>query len=469
MRELKFLKSSLLAIFLCTVGLSTAQEQFTQFTYYDQIHWSPNGLQLVFRCVLLDESRPEILRTHVLLKDLSSEQLICLNPQPERFVISADKKRLLFSSIYGLYLMNLDHKGTAVQLYFRDPAASWLFQDFGFYEDSEKIYINRLNPFAGETFEENFKIQTPQFTAKSVTASSLEKLTKKVKSRFSNLSLESLSRSRDTELKLKESVLKFTPVKDSQSEFNLVTQSGGNRSQSKNLIKNCRPRILSQSPDERFVIVSVFLGNSHTTYLYSTSTNNITELNAEQMLSISWLSPTQYICTTEKGLFLRDVKLRLNQKLNEFELPDWCKPIELTLPQYELQVGFENDKSKAEHVLSKLNQMGFDGRLIFHKNRFQTGYRIRIGGFTTKKAARIVGEKLQQNGYKFWVDKISDVYDFINRTQPDESQSFKKKKAFIQYKKNGYLRSRILLTGESGRQQILVNEMNNIPNRSVWK
>ena len=76
-----------------------AQDQFVQFTYYDQLTWSENGNQLAFRCVLLDEARPENLKANVLLKDLNVNRLLCLDRQPERFIISGDKKQLLFSSI----------------------------------------------------------------------------------------------------------------------------------------------------------------------------------------------------------------------------------------------------------------------------------------------------------------------------------------------------------------------------------
>lgn len=467
MKNFILLKVIFLIIVLCISGSSVAQEQFTQFTYFDQIQWSPDGNQIAFRCVLLDESRPDMVRSNMLVKDIAGDQITCINPQAERFVISADKKRLLFAGIYGLYLMNLDKNGAAVQLYFRDPAATWLFQDFGFYEDTENIFINRINPFEGETFEENFKLQPIQTTEKMVRAASLEKLNKKVNSNISNLKAESITGSRIKELKLGDSVLQFLPVENSRSEFNLVILPDGKRSSSKNLLENCRPRILSISPDEKSAIVSVFSENINSTYLYSRGTNKFTKINDEQMLSISWLNSTKYICITEKGLFLRELNLSLNQKLDEFELPDWCKSMELQLPAYELQVGFENEKSKAETVLSKLNRIGFDGRLIYHKNRFQSGYRIRVGGFVSKSDALAEGEKLKQNGYEFWVDKISNMYDFLNRSHVDEAVSFGNKKALVQYKMNDYLRSRIVL--ENGGQQILVPEMNNIQGRTAWE
>jgi hypothetical protein len=76
-----------LFLFLVLVKASIfAQEQFVQFTYYNQLTWSEDGNQLAFRCILLDESNPEHLKSNILVKDLLNDQLICLNPQPERFI-----------------------------------------------------------------------------------------------------------------------------------------------------------------------------------------------------------------------------------------------------------------------------------------------------------------------------------------------------------------------------------------------
>lgn len=458
---------SFISLFISRRGIS--QEEFIQFTYYDQIKWSPDGEHLAFRCILLDESRPDIAHANLMLADISKNQLICLDPEPESFIVSSDKKRILFSSIYGLYLMNLNKRGPAVQIYFREPAAPWRFSDFGFTEDHEKIYMNRFYTSERKSTEEYILLKSVPRSEVSVTAATVEKFNQKSELRPANLNMETFASKKDKEIDFKESVLKISPIEGSPGEYNVILQSGGNKVNPRVLLEKSRIRILSQNPDNTSAILSVLHEKKFKTYQFDSKASNLKKIIDEHMYSISWLNATEYICATENGLFLRNINSNRNEKLNEFVHPEWCQSIEMKLPNYELQVGFEYDKSKANEVLSKLSDMGFDGRLLFHQTRLQIGYRIRVGGFPTKKEAQSAGEKLQDHGYKFWVDNIPDIFDFFNRNWNDESKAFHGRQAAIQYRMNDFLRTRIVLLEENKEQIILVDEMNNIPDRTEWK
>ncbi|MFZ5516205.1 MAG: SPOR domain-containing protein [Candidatus Zhuqueibacterota bacterium] len=454
---------------LLTIQPLPAQDQFTLFTVFDQLHWAPGRTQVAFRCLLLDESQPSRIQANVLLKDIAGDKLMCLNPAAESFAISSDKKWLLFSGVYGLYLMELNRPGSAAHIYFRNPASPWIFQDFGFFDAEAKIFINRYHPSEEKTIAEVFELQPVQFEANRMTACSLETVKKKRSWRPSNLVVNRIGERRPDAWRFKGRTLRFQPSPDSPDEFHLIDQADENSSRTSRLLDACRPQLVSQSPNREHAVFSVLRENHHVSYIYSANQGRLTQLLSERLTSMAWVNSTSYLCINEHGLFLRDIQLNVNRRLDEFELPAWCQGIELELPRYELQVGFENDRAKADHMASRLRELGFDGRLIFHKNRFQTGYDIRVGGFVTKKAARAERDRLEQHGFTCRVDSISDSYDYFNRPWPEETKTSGDYVATIQYAHDGYLRSRIMLRTGSRSRRILVDEMNTIPNRAEWK
>jgi len=104
----------------------------------------------------------------------------------------------------------------------------------------------------------------------------------------------------------------------------------------------------------------------------------------------------------------------------------------------------------------------------YFKNRSNEGYRIRVGPFQTRQQAQAMGEQLKQKGYDYWIDTISDYYDYFNSIRFEERKSFENKTAIVQYKFDNYLRSRIVLKIPNEKEKIVVDEMNNIPGRMLW-
>ena len=60
--------------------------------------------------------------------------------------------------------------------------------------------------------------------------------------------------------------------------------------------------------------------------------------------------------------------------------------------------------------------------------------------------------------------KIDNLFDFYNSESTSEIKSFNGKTAWIDYKKEYFLRCRIVLMDDSKKEKIIVDEMNNIPN-----
>jgi hypothetical protein len=457
-----------LSILTGTVVLS--QEQFVQFTYYDQPTWSDDGNQLAFRCILLDESNPDQLKTNILVKDLSNDRLICLDPQPERFIISRDKKYLLFSSSYGLYLVSLKDKNRAAQVYFRNPAATWLFQDFGFLGDGTKIFIDRYDYATMNTIQDNYQIQSPRFSTQFIGWAETNKIDTKFSASHFDLHVDEMKGKLQTTIKIKDMVIEFLPQPDSDDpgNFKLIYQPARKNRFHAVLLDRCRPRLLSVNPDSTEIIVSVFQQGSHKTYRLPFDTKKLIPIEDKRYFSVSWLNAERYLCLTDDGLFLRSINLSINEKMDDWQFPEWCQQISLDLPEYELQVGFESEKVRAEQLIAQLQRSGFQARMKYFKDPTKQGYRIRVGGFKTREQAQLIGEELKKKGFNFWIDKLSDSYDFFNSQRPDEQQSYGDKTAIIQYRMDNYLRSRILVVEPNNKRPIVVDEMNNIPGRILW-
>lgn len=447
-----------------------SQEQFVQFTYYDQLTWSEDGNQLAFRCILLDESKPEQLKTNILVKDLNNDRLICLNPQPERFIISQDQKYLLFSSAHGLHLISLKEKNRTVQVYFRNPAATWFFQDFGFLGDGSKFYMDRYDYAAMKTIPEVYQIQLPKFSIPFIGWADTKKIDNMSRVSYFDLPIDEMKGKLQTAIKIKDMIIEFLPQPDSEDpgNFKLVYQPARKNSFHAVLIERCRPRLLSVNPDGTEIIVSVVRQGDNITFRLPFVSKKLTPIESRRYFSISWLDANRYICLTEDGLFLRNIDLSLNEKIDDWQFPGWCQKIDLVLPQYELQVGFEPEKSRAEQLIAQLQKSGFPARVKYFRDQRKAGYRIRVGGFSTREQAQLTGEKLKNNGFKFWIDKLTDSYDFFNSLFPDEKKPNGDKTAIIQYRMANYLRSRILLKRPNEKEKIVVDEMNNIPGRETW-
>ncbi len=465
--------SRILNLFFFLVLIETmvfAQEQFVQFTYYDQLTWSEDGNQLAFRCILLDESKPEQLKTNILVKDTNEDRLSCLNPQPERFIISQDQKYLLFSSSYGLYLVSLKEKNRAVQVYFRNPAGTWYFQDFGFLEDGTKFYMDRYDYATMKTIQESYQIQSSKFSTQFIGWPETKKINNKFRMSRFDLPVDEMKGMLQTVIKIKNIIIEFLSHPDSEDpgNFKLVYKPSRKNTFHAVLIERCRPRLLSVNPDSTEIIISVFTQGLHKTYLLPFRSKKLIPIENKRYFSVSWLDDKRYICLTEDGLFLRNIDLSLNEKIDVWQFPGWCQKINLDLPKYELQVGFEPEKSQAEQLVSQLQKSGFQARMKYFKDQSKEGYRIRIGGFSTREEAQSTGEKLKNAGFKFWIDKLTDSYEFFNSMRPNEQKSYGDKTAIIQYRMNNYLRSRILLRMSNKKEKIVVDEMNNIPERATW-
>ncbi len=466
---IKYRLALIIVFLLCFQGVIFAQGVFVQFTRYDQLRWSPDGDQFAFRCLLLDEANPVKIWPNILVKNMNTEQLFCINPTPEQFVISRDQKFLLFSSMYGLYLMKLENPFNTVQLLFRKPAATWYIHHFGFLEKQNVIYLNEFNAISGETNTHCFEIDLPKTLPEWIQPISIKKLEKWIKEDSFNLKMDNAINRNNLFHKVREIEFGFQPkLKTSnQSDYEFIFRDNTNH-QRKVLIDDCRPRLLSLNPEREFALVSVFENDSNRTYLFNVNQGNMELIEKFRTYSIAWLGNRQYVCLTDNGLFLRTLDSSEDIKLDDFNILKWCQEIDLSFPKYELQVAFVEDSAEAVEKIRELTKHGIDARMIRYQTKNHSGFRIRAGRFNDKNCAEIEGKRLAAMGYDYWINRIDDLYEHFNQDSPRAEFNFKNKTAQIEYKMDHYLRSRIILK-ENGESKIIVPEMNNIPDRKDWK
>ncbi len=79
---------------------------FANFCQFDRITWSPDGQKIAFESRYIPTGT---VYTYLdtLIVDLSTGKLTCVTPEMHQFILSIDRKRILFSSTYGLYIMDL--------------------------------------------------------------------------------------------------------------------------------------------------------------------------------------------------------------------------------------------------------------------------------------------------------------------------------------------------------------------------
>lgn len=118
---------------------------FASFCQFDKITWSPDGQKIAFERHYVSTGGVNIY-CDTLIADLSTRKITCVTPEVHKFILSTDRKRMLFSSTYGLYLMELEPMNEPEQILFMtdDPTmnSGMQLKDFAFSKaDGRILYL----------------------------------------------------------------------------------------------------------------------------------------------------------------------------------------------------------------------------------------------------------------------------------------------------------------------------------------
>ncbi len=451
---------SLFAVFWC-FNVVFAQSDFAVFARYDQLRVSPNRDSLVVRCIILDEAHPEQFKMHVLLLPSPDGQPVCLNPQPERFVISGDGKLLLISSPSGMFLISLERKSQSYQIYFRKVGSSWFFENFGFADNAKSIFFKIKNRTAQISQTGIFSLPSKFPKSKYVSGLRLKLISEKLPDDTFQLPVYEIGKYSNLSIPEQQEFLGF--VRDSLADFqgNYLLIVKNNKGK-KILLTNCRPRLLAPNFDSTKVFVSVFHQNQNKNFIFDPNQQKLFPFSVEQIISVSWINPNRFIFLSGKGLFFQDIVSGDTKKITVWRFPPWAEDIQLLPPKFELQIKSVFQQSEGTALLDSLKKFGFSGRLIPAMSQSRQGFRVRVGGFLSRKEALVAGEKLKQRGFDFWIDEIEDVFEYFNSPGGREAKRFANGFAKIQYQKDDFLKSRVIFVDSAGNFQVLLPPMGSI-------
>ena len=127
------------ALLLFRMTILMGQSLPVQHCYFSKLTFSADSSRLFFQSFYCEEGEPLVPEPAWLSLDLKTHSLQYLNPRPTRFVLSTDNSLLLFSSRYGLFLMNVEEPHHLRQLVFWNPAQGMYVNQLGFLADSSGI------------------------------------------------------------------------------------------------------------------------------------------------------------------------------------------------------------------------------------------------------------------------------------------------------------------------------------------
>jgi hypothetical protein len=307
-------------------SLIFAQEENIRYCRFDNLTWSPDGQNLIFDSYYIEEGLDKIAAPAILMKNIQTEKIVHLNPALEQFAIAADKKYLIFSSRFGLFLMELAKPENCGQIHFLNPAENKFLKAIGFFEVPKGIGVYWKMV---DSWGEEVEVQSRQMNSIPVHSDSViywldsQKVKKQtVKDTTSPVIDPGSARKNNHPCLEMKTKFVFKTVSPKTPDLLDLYQSDWNLKKEKKLLEKVRPRLFSYSPDSSRVVVSFWQEKSgEMTQLYHIKTQQMQKITNEVFKFVSWVSNTEFIGLTQSGLYrinLNQIKL---QKLSKWKIP----------------------------------------------------------------------------------------------------------------------------------------------------
>lgn len=147
------MRKQLILCMLCSLlfschGISTAW--IAEGFRFEDIRWSPDSQQFAFDAVSAHDGTDPGFRV-ILSYNLADETITNLTPHPQAFLISPNKKTLVFSDAFGLFRLKLDADGKLIspleQFYYSPQISYHRYQPICFADDSTLVFwIDDIKP-----------------------------------------------------------------------------------------------------------------------------------------------------------------------------------------------------------------------------------------------------------------------------------------------------------------------------------
>jgi hypothetical protein len=305
-----------------------SQEDVTRYCRFNNLQWAPNGEQFAFQCYYFEEGQTVLPPAQVFLKDFKIQKLLSLNPQPQQLVLSPNKRHLLFSSLYGLYLMDVQKPERCGQLLFQNPAGDELISDFGFWGNSFLIYLKRQDLWGEKSAEEWWQVDSTKFN----TQTGLHLVTsQKVPRKSGRLSVGVIAgpntarQNQFSVVRLKYRYL-FKARTGAEADLMDLFKINLKTGKSVKLLEKIRPRLVSISPDSNRCLISVWQSpNQERTWINPVTSEQLTLIGNWGVKFLSWLNANRWIGITGNGLVQYDLQKKTQARLDTWSLPSWYR------------------------------------------------------------------------------------------------------------------------------------------------
>jgi len=306
---------------------SGAQDELVRYCRYNNLHWSPDGNELAFECYYFEEGQTRPTTPFILVKNLQTQNLVCLNPLPTRFAISRDQRFLLFAGLFGIYLSDLQQNRWA-QVIFLDPTTDEYIQEFGFFDNSPGIYWQTTDSW-GEALATNaLKVTQEQpFNQPWIHQIAYKKLTTAPSSNF-NGSVDGLDFSQQESIEFSKQEFRYFFQPRRGQEYDLfdfirLNRTSGSR---ETILEKIRPRVLSLNPDSSRLILTIWEPSSgEATWVGWLQSNKWLPIKELAFQSVSWLSPVVFIGLSSTKLVRYDLNQPQATNLMNWAFPQWCE------------------------------------------------------------------------------------------------------------------------------------------------
>ncbi|MBN2089829.1 hypothetical protein JW964_09450 [candidate division KSB1 bacterium] len=318
----------LLFLFLfAPISLIFAQEEAIRYCRFNNLAWLPDGQNLTFECYYIEEGLDKIAPPAILMKNIQTEKIVHLNPVIERFAISADKKYLIFSSRFGLFIMEIARPENCSQIHFLNPSENKYLKSVGFFEVAKgiglywkmvdswgeeiEVQLKQINTFPTRFDSMIYWMNAQQFKSKDYKDATLPVIDP-ASARIVNHPCRKMNTN-----------FVFKPVGSKTPDLLNLFHSDWNSKNEKKLLEKIRPRLFSYSPDSLRMIVSFWQEKGgEITHCYDIKTRKMQKISNEACKFLSWINNTEFIGLMQSGLYkinLNQIKLR---KISQWIVPD---------------------------------------------------------------------------------------------------------------------------------------------------
>ncbi|MCI0515815.1 hypothetical protein L0128_21585 [candidate division KSB1 bacterium] len=311
-----------------------SQQDITRYCRYNNLQWAPNGEQFAFQCYYFEEGQTVLPPAQVFLKDFKSQSLLSLNPQPQRLVLSPNKRQVLFSSLYGLYLMDLQKPERCGQLLFHNPAGDELISDFGFWGSAFLIYLKRQDLWGEKSTEEWWQVDSTKFKTQTGRHWLIGRKIPRKSGRLAVSGVAGPNTARQNQFTVARFKFRYQFKARTGTEADLMDLFKINLKTGKavKLLEKIRPRLVSISPDSSRCLISVWQApNQERTWINPLTSDQLTLAGNWGVKFLGWLSAHRWIGITSNGLVQYDLQNKTSARLDAWSLPNWYQVGQVTV------------------------------------------------------------------------------------------------------------------------------------------